>query len=303
MSKKTFASFVIFFYLTTFIFFFSLYQQQKNQRLTQLAGINTDSAIKVSAMIGEHHFALFGYTSPYALVTLSGVGVADQTYADDNGYFVFKNSFSPLSSREACIISQDQFGRLTKEVCLPPFPTNYDIQIGPVILPPTLSLNKNDYWLGDEVILTGQSIPNTSVNLSLFFEEKTLSKLLAETIDFIPTAEAFGLPQLETKTDKNGNFSIALPSSSINKYKLFTRVDYLEKNSSPSRQLTVTILPWWMIIFKIFALAIELIKSRLLEIIILVELIALIYYIIKRHFQPHAIVLREKYAIVKRVKS
>jgi hypothetical protein len=297
---KKYTLLLLFFYITTFIFFFSLYQGQKKQQSTQLAGLQTNNAIEVSAMIGEHRFTLFGYTSPYALVTFSGIGIFDQTYADKNGYFVFENRFSPFSPREACLIAQDQFGRLSKEVCLPPFPTNYNTTIGPVILPPTLSLNKNDYWLGDEIILTGQSIPNTTIKLSIFYDEQKFISFLAGLSTLFSKVEAFDLPQLETKTDKNGNFSIALPSSTANKYKLFTQVNYQEKNSSPSRQLTVTILPWWMIVFKIFGLLIDFIKSRLLEFIILAEFIALIYYLIKRHFQPHAIVLREKYAIVKR---
>jgi len=297
MSKKTFASFFLFFYLITFIFFFDLYKRQEKQKLGQLAGIQTANEVEVSAMIGEHRFTLFGYTSPYALITFSGVGIFDQTYANKDGYFVFENRFSPLSPREGCLVAQDQFGRLSKEICLPPFPIHYNATIGPVILPPTLSLNKNDYWLGDEVILTGQSVPNSLISLSFFTQEK--GPFLSQLINPIKTVEAVGLPTLETKTDENGNFSIALPSSSANKYKLFTQVNYQEKNSSPSRQLTVTILPWWMIIFKIFGLLIDLIKSRLLEFIILAEIIALIYYLTKRHFQPHAIVLREKYSIVK----
>jgi hypothetical protein len=264
----------------------------------QLAGLQTSNIVDISAMIGEHRFTLFGYSSPYALVTFSGVGIFDQTYADKTGYFIFKNSFSPFSPREGCLISQDQFGRLTKEVCLPPFPTNYNTEIGPVILPPTLSLNNSDYWVGDEVILTGQSVLNTSVNIELFYKERKLTTF-TKWFNIINPVEAAALPKIKVKTDEKGNFSLSLPSSSANKYRLFTQVKYQEKNSSPSRQLTVTILPWWMIIFKIFGLILSLIKSRLLEFIILVEIIALIYYLIKQHFQPRAIVLREKYAIVK----
>jgi hypothetical protein len=299
MNKKTFTSFCLFFSLTVFLFFFSLYKQKEKQRLTQLAGLQTSSAVEVGAMIGEHRFTLFGYTSPYALVTFSGVGIFDQTYADKTGYFIFKNSFSPFSPREGCLISQDQFGRLTKEVCLPPFPTNYNTEIGPVILPPALSLNNSDYWVGDEVILTGQSIPNTSVNIALFYDEQK-PITVAKWFNITKVVEAAGLPKIEVKTDEKGNFSLSLPSSSANKYRLFTQVNYQEKNSSPSRQLTVTILPWWMIIFKIFGLILNLIRSRLLEFIILIEIIALIYYLIKQHFQPRAIVLREKYALVKK---
>lgn len=270
----------------------------------QSAGISTTLETNVNLTIGDHHFTLFGYTSPYALVSFSGLGIFDQTYADEKGYFVFKNRYSPFSPKEACLTAQDQFGRLTSPVCLPPLPTNYDVKIGPVIMPPTLSLDKNDYWIGDQVILTGQTIPNSDINLSLF-TENTSYQTIDQLISFFPLVKktyAFSFPKLEIKSDKKGNFSISLPSTSAKKYRFFTQTFYLEKSSPASRKLTVEILPWWMMIIKFFGLIIEIIKARLLEFLILIELIFLTIYLLysRLHHKQLAIVEYEEKMITKK---
>lgn len=269
----------------------------------QISGISSQSSsVKIEAFIGEHRFTLFGYTSPYALVTLSGLGIFDQTRANGDGYFIFNNRFSPFSPREACLTAQDQMGRLTSEVCLPPFPTNYNTKIGPVIMPSTVSLNKQNYWLGDEIILSGQTIPNSEVNLSFFSEKTSISTLniIIERLLPIRKILALSLPPLTTRSDEKGNFAIALPSSFPQKYRLFTQTNYLQKNSPESRKLTIEVLHWWMIIFKIFGLIISLIKSRLLEIIILSEIIALLIYLYHKYLHPKqlAIVKWEKKEMV-----
>ncbi len=261
-------------------------------------GKTTNHQIEINLTIGDHHFTLFGYTSPYALVSFSGLGIFDQTYADEKGYFVFKNRYSPFSPKEACLTAQDQFGRLTSPVCLPSFPTNYDVEIGPVIMPPSLSLNKNDYWIGDQVVLTGQTIPNSSVKLS-FFTQNTSYEIIDQLISITPLIKdiyAFSFPKLEIKSDNKGNFSISLPSTSAKKYRLFTQTYYLEKNSPESRKLTVEILPWWMMIIKFFGLIFEIIKARLSEFLILVEIIVLTIYLLhsRLHYKQLAIVKYEK---------
>src|SRR3989338_3479133 len=132
-----------------------LYLKNPPESPGTVAGISqTASNIKNSVSIGEFRFSLYGYTSPLALVTFEGLGIFDQTTADDQGYFQFNNRFSPFSSREACLSSKDQFGRLSSPLCLPPFPVNYNVSIGPVIMPPTVSLNNppagGDYFMRSE---------------------------------------------------------------------------------------------------------------------------------------------------------
>jgi len=288
---------LLLFWLMNLFFFYSLIIKEENNKI---AGIQKKQEnIEVSAFIGEHRFTLFGYTSPEALVTFQGLGIFDQTYANKQGYFIFQNRFSPFSPREACLTAQDKFGRLTSPVCLPPFPIDYNVEIGPVIMPPTLSLDKNDYWVGDEVILSGQTIPETEVDLSMFTKQ---SNFLA--LNLVKSVEAFSFPEIKTQSDKQGNFSIALPSSSSKTFRLFAQSQFLKAKSPESRKLTVKILPWWFIIIKIFGWLFSLIKSRLLEFIILAEIIALIIYVLRRYLAFHvikkerAIILRENFSLM-----
>jgi len=256
--------------------------------------------VNVSAFIGDHRFNLYGYTSPRAFVTFDGQGIFDTTTADDKGYFEFDNRFSPLSPREACLTSKDQFGRLSSPVCLPPFPIKYDVNIGPVIMPPTVSLNNppigSDYFIGDQVMLSGQAVPNTDVKLSVFGtgNDSKLSSIIYHLSSLIVRpVEASSFPLLDIKSDSKGNFSINLPSSNPENFRLFAQTNFNKSISANSIKLNLDILPVWMIIIKFFLFLFSLIKPRLLEILILAEIIYILY-ILKGHIQSKAIVLYEK---------
>lgn len=298
-------SFLIFFNLKTHL-------NLKSYAYTIPSNLNTNVAVDVS--IGEFRFTLFGYASPNALVSLEGMGIYDQTYSNQSGYFEFRNRFSPLAPREACLTAQDQFGRTTTPTCLPPFPTKYDINIGPVLLPPTISLNtpsrqwlnNDNFFMGDEITATGQTIPNTNVAFSIFRDEKDSHGLLADSHGwgFVKPVEAYFFPSLTTKADSKGNFSFSLPSSNPSYFRLFAQTNYQQSDSPKSNGLNLKIYPVWMIIIYLFTLLFSLIKSRILELIILVECILLFLFFLKRYLNPHVIaksrslVLRELYPIV-----
>ena len=260
-----------------------------------VAGISQPANIENSVSIGEFRFSLYGYTSPKALVTFEGLGIFDQTTSDDKGYFQFNNRFSPFSSREACLSSKDQFGRLSSPLCLPPFPVNYNVNIGPVIMPPTVSLNNppagGDYFMGDQVILSGQAVPNTDVKLSVFTKQQGPSLIRT---DLIKSVEAFTFPQLNITSDSKGNFSINLPSSNPDKFRLFAQTDFNKSVSPNSVKLNLEILPIWMIIIKFFLFLFSLVKPRLLEIIILGEIMYIVY-VIKDHIQSKAIMIYQNH--------
>lgn len=281
--------------------FFLLKNDFNDKNNPNTLGKSTFFETTVSLTIGELRFRLFGYSSPRALVTLFAPGVFDQIYANNNGYFQF-NAFSFFSVNEVCLIGQDQFGRISSPVCLPTNGLTNNSEIGPVILPPTLSLDKNNYWLGDEVVLSGQTIPDTDVNLSIFTEEKST---LFSKINPIKQAEAFSLPKIEIKSDNKGNFSVSLPSSSVKKFKFFAQTFFNNHFSPESVKITLKILPWWMIIFKFFSFFWSLIKPYLLEIIILIQAIFLIVYILKRIFHPVnlAIIKRDNLSLVLKEKG
>lgn len=273
--------------------FFSKDQSQGN-----VAGVNTfTSGVTNSLFIGDFRFTLFGYTSPGALVNLVGQGIADETYADITGYFEFSNRFLPLSPHEACLSSRDQFGRTSAPACLPPFPTQSDVVIGPVILPPTISLDKPSYYIGDEVVLTGQTIPGEEISLSMFTSPISLLSKIYNLGSMITPVEAFSIPKLKTKSDNKGNFSFSLPSEQTQSYRIFTQVDFQNKPSANSSTLSLKILPVWWIIVKFFSFLWQLIKGRFLEFIITLEIIVLITYFLRLFINPYY--LSRKRAIVR----
>lgn len=271
-----------------------LYLKNPLESSGTVAGIKSYQSDKIinSVFIGDYTFSLFGYTSPYALVTFEGMGIFDTTTADDQGYFQFNNRFSPFSSREACLSSKDQFGRLSSPVCLPPFPVDYNVTIGPVIISPTISLNKTDFFLGDQVVLSGQAIPNSEVNLAIFNENG--GGYSFPSFSFIKPVEAFTFPKITSRSDSMGNFSINLPSSSPEKYRLFAQVNYIKSISPNSVKLNLEILPIWMIILKFFQFLFSLLRPRLLEIAITLEILYILW-VLRGHLQERAIILYQNH--------
>lgn len=310
--RRLLAGYVIFL-LTVSYWFYKVNLLSEKDRVLGVNQLQKSQAVTVSFSLGENRFTLFGYSSPQAQVTLDGMGVFDQTQADYRGYFEFLNRFSPFSPREACLTAKDQFGRLSVPVCLPTFPTDKNVTIGPVIMPPTLSLDKSDYFVGDEVILSGQTIPNSDVNLSMFTNDS--SKKAGVEIQGIPTARryfralagkelrqaplsfslikpahAFTLPELPSRSDARGNFSIALPSASNKNYRLFTRTSFLQELSPKSLILNLKILPIWMIIIKFFLFIFTLLKPYWLEFLLVIEVGVLIYFFLHYFFHPYQII-------------
>jgi len=309
-----------------------LYLYSKNHQLGTVAGITSqEQEVENSVSIGEYHFSLFGYTSPQAEVTFNGQGIFDQTISDDTGYFELKNRFSPFSPREACLSAKDQLGRLSSSVCLPAFPVKYNVRIGPVLIPPTVSLDKNVYYLDNGVFLSGQTVPNSEVELSMFTQNK--NKFEARSMKFETNSnsknsndqngfknlvfnilnivsgfgfrisdfrlnkpvEAFSFPDLTAKTDAQGNFSFSLPSSSPEKFRLFTQVSYNKDLSAESVKLNFQIYPWWMLIIRFFLFIFNILKSRWLELTLAAEILYLAWIILKQPMR--AIMVRKKYPI------
>jgi hypothetical protein len=268
-----------------------LYFKDTPESSGTVAGISTgQSDVGVSAFIGDHRFTLFGYTSPLALVTFEGMGIFDQATADSKGYFQFNNHFSPLSPREACLSSKDQFGRISSPVCLSSFPIKYDVSIGPVLIPPTLSLNQEYYYTNDQVTLSGQTIPNSDIDLSVF--TKNQSNLLSEVVRPV---EAFTFPGLTARSDSKGNFSLSLPSSNPKTFRLFAQTKFDNSMSPTSINLNFKVMPIWMIIIQFFTFLLSLLKGRWLEITIIGEILIILYFVLPLifHHKNLAIMLRK----------
>lgn len=282
-----------------------LFVFNKEVELGQVAGLETKyENVTVTALVGQYQYVIFGYTSPNAQVNLNGQGINEETNADTTGYFEFNRNFSPYVSREVCLSSKDEFGRTSIPVCLPPFPTQYDVSIGPVIIPPTLSLDKLDYYTGDEVVLTGQTLPDSEVNLSMFTQPSTyqlpgLDLSFLSSLKMVKPVEAFSIPKLKTESDNKGNFSLVLPSSQAQKYRLFTQVNFQEESSANSTTLSLEILPVWLVIIRFFSYIWSILGPRMLEIIILLEIVALITYFMRIFFHPYHLSKRRDITVYK----
>jgi hypothetical protein len=232
--------------------------------------------MSVSATIGiGSPFTIFGYTSPYALVTLETRGFDQETYADKNGYFKFYSDHRSISTSEICLSARDQLGRITAQTCIPPLPPEPNVVIGPILLSPTLSLDKLSYFISDTIILTGQAIPNTVVQLSLF--------------------KSFALPPIGVQADEGGNYAVTIPSNQDDKYRIFTRTEFMDQSSPKSNTLLFTVNPFWVIILLFIKSVWRVLTSHLIEFIIVTELFIIIghrfYFWINKRKRKYRLVL------------
>lgn len=237
----------------------------------------------VGAQVGKYRFRLFGLTSPNALLTLEGQTISDKTVADANGNFEFTKP-SPLFAQEVCLITRDSQRRISPPVCIPPFPVNLDTNIGPVLMPPTLSPSRGEYTVGDQASLAGETIPNTKVDLSVFRDKRQFFSLIKQ-------AEAYGLPKLEIKADSSGKFSTSLPTTQADNFNFFTQANYNKFPSPKSFTLSINVFPTWYSLIKVPLQILSLLRNRCLEILLFWIILIIFVLIIRRFLHPDRIVL------------
>jgi len=248
-----------------------------------------NSEVTVSASIGGEGttFTLYGYTSPESKVTISSQGIYDQTRSDNAGYFIFKDKPSSLFHQELCLSSQDQLGRTSTPICIPAVPSDEDVVvIGPIILPPTVSLNNGNLFIGEEPILSGQTVPNTNVKLSLFTDEnKSRSNIAFKAL--VSPVEAYTIPKLNITSDSKGNYSIALSSSQTKYYRMFTQSIYEESLSPKSNTLHLDILPFWMYILQLLGFLWKSFQRYLLDFVIISQIISIGLVFLNKYLHPY----------------
>jgi hypothetical protein len=187
--------------------------------------------VKIFASISENEVTIFGHTSPNSKVELTGINIYSLTFSQKNGYFEFNKIILPKNPSELCLQSKDHHGRSSTLVCIPPPPaTNYHTDIGPIILPPTISLEQDKINPNSTVITSGQSIPNSPLTI-FFYKVNDTAK------SFPKAALAYSLPPLKTVSDDNGNYSLNLPTAYSSNYRLYTSVEYDGNNSPKSNSL------------------------------------------------------------------
>lgn len=215
----------------------------------------------ISATIGSPILRLWGYGPTNSRIELSGDRVSEFTYSNSSGFFEFKKAFLPrpidIYYPELCIIAIDQANRSTPPVCIPALPAiwaGYDV--GPVILPPTISLDAISL---DELTASGVTIPNSKVNV--YFAKDRF------------------LPVLGIATDNQGNFSFNLPSEEITSWRVFAMTLYSQGNTSPKSNTlefkiisegSLLVYSIWMYLLSLLTLPALIVLEVLIVLIILI---------------------------------
>lgn len=202
----------------------------------QTKAIDSPASVKVSASIGENEVTIFGQSSPNSRIELTGINIYSLTFSKADGSFKFDKIILPRSSSELCLQSKDTNNRNTTPVCIPPPPTtNYHTDIGPILLPPTISIEQDKINPNSTIISSGQSIPNSPVTI-FFYKENDSAK------SFPKLAFAYSLPPLKTTSDNEGNYSLNLPTAYSSNYRLYTSVQYND-NYSPKSNTLLYLMP------------------------------------------------------------
>jgi hypothetical protein len=247
-------------------------------------GVPEEIATPTPLPPGEKWFKLTGYTSPNALVTIQNPGIHNEIFANQDGYFVFKYLGLSTFHEDICLIAHDTENRTTPSTCIPPPSVADSKEIGPILLPPSTSISAGNAYVGDTVTLTGQTIPDVDVKLSLFTDEKKQN-----TLSFIPSVYAYTLPQFSLKSNKRGEYSLTLPTASSQFLRMFSRALYQGNSTPKGNTLILDIFPLWMILFRFFSTFFSILKAHLFEILILLQLYILLMYFLKHYFKPHII--------------
>jgi hypothetical protein len=114
----------------------------------------------ISASVEETRVTIYGFTCPDCKVEINNPYIYAVTQSNEKGYFRFYKTIIPKKYSDICIFSIDKNNIQTMPVCIPPPPSSkYHTDIGPIILPPSVSLEESSAF--------GYTIPNSPVNVHL----------------------------------------------------------------------------------------------------------------------------------------
>jgi len=290
-----------------------LFSLNKTASATSLKEVSY--TVTVTATVGEPKLSIFGYTSPYANVRLEGIGVAKDTLAGENGYFEFNRVFLPsptlrwvsgfkqaLAYPELYLQAIDTDQRTSSPLTLPPLPTGpYEITVGPILLAPTITLQKGKFQPNEQVIANGQTIPDSQMTISLanqtLFSSKVnrwdfIFQFFRKLFRFLPFAylspvQAYAnfLPKYQIQIREDGRFQFNLPANDVNTWRVFASTFYLNSPSAKSNTLTFEVMGvwrwFWEKVKQIFALLWGFIRPYFWQIGIVLEILLVILVITK----------------------
>lgn len=197
---------------------------------------------------------LFGFTGPFSKVIAEGPRSYAQTISEKNGYFSFDSIQIAEETKEICVYSVDYQKRTTYPNCIPLTESNSNI--GPVLLPPTISITDN-LSTREQLSTSGQTIPESTVEIIIADgSQKTQTTLISK-------AYAFILPKYTVKSDQNGNYSFNIPEK-YGDYRVFSLSDSKEGFTPKSQTLTIQVADRWNIVILILLLIFLLIFAILI---------------------------------------
>ncbi len=223
---------------------------------------------------------LFGYTGPNTIVQVDGIRVFGQTSSDTKGYFVIDPLPISLEAKELCLTTIDSEKRSGFPLCIsiPNFDFDTIGEIGPIYLPPTLSLTAGSVLQKGKMEARGVTIPNTKVIVSIFENSagtrtsKISSFLLG---NFIPTVYGAEMPFITVNSDLRGYFTINLPTDNVSTYRIFAKAIYKAIPTPKSQTLTFyidSLMQYW-------------IAFIIPKLILFIILTGMIYFVIKKEMK------------------
>jgi len=244
---------------------------------------------------GTAKITIFGWAPKNSSVNLNGIGVSEDTLADSSGYFEFTNlSFPTLLSYisgflypELCLKAKDDQDRTTHPVCIPPLLLNVKARnIGPVILPPTLSFTKGVVRENTQSQASGFTTPDTEV--LVFMAKKDLN----QGLNIVSEIAAFYLPTYSVKSNQDGEFEFSLPTNEVNNWRIFAATNFQGSFSAKSNTLILKVKPESYRLVEIFEDTTKSIKPSLLALIIILEVLILVVLIVLNTIQNKKLKLK-----------
>lgn len=228
--------------VTSLVFLLAFLFLPSNINVVEALTLKSIKDVFISASIGENRVTIFGYCSPNSKVELSSVSVFDVTLSDSQGNFIFDRTFLPLNPSDLCLSFIDAEGRRSQPVCIPPPPpANYHTDIGPILLPPTLSLDSEIINPNSTTLASGQSIPDSQIDI-YFYQSDSQAPIFP-----VKDALAVALPIFSTHTDSLGNYSFNLPTTYSSDFRLYATTLLVDFPSPKSNTLAFSLPSLWSI--------------------------------------------------------
>lgn len=188
----------------------------------------------------QQALTIYGFGPINSEVTLKGFGVSEKVSSNSDGLFRFTEIYSlTYTYPELCIQAIDDQNRTTQPSCIPALPSNslIPLEVGPVLLSPTISLSESRVKEGGQSVLSGKTTPNTKVNIFIAKKQQPLSK-----ISLVKDVSAYSLPIVDTKSNEKGEYEISLPTGESAEFRLFASTKFGADNSAKSNTLTFSVL-------------------------------------------------------------